>query len=279
MKNYYKAWAFIPLVIWIILFPAIGITIGLATGAFNQSITETMPSYMYWILVVCFAAAIYCLCVLIWWACKMNSIATNDLFIKLLIFMSLNFIAYLLIAKAIQINNQIKREKDLDNNKYKQKLVSQINEDMFIPDWEKAIIAQKAAKKQKKVVIKVEAEIDLSSEIKVERMLIRNFVKYVMYQVFKENPGITNTYQITKLIETKVNDVDIKNNLLGKYSEEFKQWNSPDEMIKVSITDVKKLLNEVDAKEIMIAHKQDRVDITIEVQVKIEKEKKQSLFC
>jgi hypothetical protein len=106
MKNYYKFWAFLPLIVWVFLFPAIGVGIGFTTGAFSQSINEAMPVYMYWILVVCFVASFYCIFVFIWWACKMNSISQNDLFIKLLVFACFNFAAYFLIAKAIAFNNE-----------------------------------------------------------------------------------------------------------------------------------------------------------------------------
>ncbi|WP_027063089.1 hypothetical protein [Mesoplasma seiffertii] len=279
MKNYYKAWAFVPLVVWVILFHGIGFGIGAATGAFNQSISEAMPPYMYWILVVCFAAAFYCLFVLIWWACKMNSLATNDLFVKLIIFISFNFIAYWLIAQAIAVNAQNKQQQIKDNNRYKQKVAVQISEDVFIPDWEKQLIAEKAAKKALKKQRQVETievqQIEVDSEIKTDRLLIRNFVKYLMYQVFQENPGITNTYQITKLIETKAHDQGLKQQLVKQYAQEFHQWNNIEDFAGVDSNSVEALLNQVDGDEIMVAHKQDRVDITIEVQVKIEKQQKQ----
>ncbi|WP_026389150.1 hypothetical protein [[Acholeplasma] multilocale] len=215
---------------------------------------------------------IFSMFVIVWWCIIMNKVSNLDMFTKIITLVLLNVPAYLFMESAVKYNKVLIEEETKDKSKYIQQVEEQITEDVFIPEWEKELIAKKAAKKNNKIKVvaeKTPEALKLEQQISIDRKIVRNFVKFVMYKVFVENEGITNTFKITELIKEKVYDKDIREKLIEEYSQTFSEWMNVEDDEEINAESVYDLLIDFNTEEIMVAHKQDRVDITIEVQVKL----------
>ncbi|WP_031542045.1 hypothetical protein [Mesoplasma photuris] len=252
MKKYKYLAIFFQL-IWIFLFALIGTLTAHFTG--NSSL-----GYISLI-------AIYPIILLTWWVMSMNTNKKMDALSKVGNLIILNIPAYFLIKKATSVANEKYRAELAESNKYKLEAEKEFDQSVFIPEWEKERIAIKQAKKKAKPVNKVTYESKIDIETVVSRKIIRNFIKFVMYEVFVENEGITNTFKITELIKEKISDQKTRKKLISEYNANLNKWNKFDKKEANIKIDVVNLLSSISPEELMIAHKQDRVDITIEVQI------------
>lgn len=269
--NKMKYYALIPLFLWIFLWSFTSYGLAVLTGL-----------NVMWVLTI---LSFICIGDLVWWCLTMNRTKEMDLFTKIIYLIVLNLPAYFMIKKAIQINWQLDKQNDLEAEKYKLTEAENIDFDnVVIPDWEKKIIAEKQNKKannnidKKNETKKLDKQNDtklLDPKLLLQRKIIRNYTKFVLFTTLKANPHLTATFDITRLVHEQFNNQVINLKLIDQYIKDLTKWNhfKTEELnLYTNIFEIaNQVLKSIYPGELEVAYKQDRVDITIEVQILLNK--------
>ncbi|PPE04309.1 hypothetical protein [Williamsoniiplasma lucivorax] len=143
------------------------------------------------------------------------------------------------------------------------------NEYDFTPDWEKAIIAQKAAKKAaksgKEKTKKTSAYLE-SPDFILQRKIINAYCKYLLFLVLSADKELKDTFQTTALVKEKA-FITNPEKQIQHFIKDYKQFlNENFEKTDAELKqEIMKTLTDTSAEEIMVAYKENRVDNTIEV--------------
>ena len=130
--------------------------------------------------------------------------------------------------------------------------------------------------KNKSTSVKKNAKYLIDPLFELQRKIIKAYGQYCLYNVLKKHPKITQTFEITKLVFQEINQ---KEQNLSNFVNEYDSWiklDSLDLQKYPKIGDFKKhitvVLKDTSNQEIFVSYKENRVDNTIYVRQKIQRE-------
>ncbi|AVP49748.1 hypothetical protein [Williamsoniiplasma luminosum] len=250
MKKF-KIISIIFLFIWIMLW-------GLFTALLVWA-TDVQP---LWVLMLFAIVAVFNL---VWWVLIADDKKELGMFTKFCFLFTLNFPAFIFAKlyrqqKVEQENEEIAKKKIIDpelDNEYD-----------FIPEWEKAIIAQKTPKKEKQPK-KISAYLE-NPDFVLQRKIINAYCQYLLFLVLSEEQTLTDTFEMTTRVSNKAyadNQEEQFRNFLKVFDlflpDNFHKTN---EELKMEIM---KTLNDTTPAEVMVLYKENRIENTINVKQKL----------
>ncbi|ATG97534.1 hypothetical protein [Mesoplasma lactucae] len=259
---------FIFQIIWIILFPVIGGVVAWATG-------ESSYGYIGIISII----AIFDL---VWFCLSMN---TKEMGIinKVGNLIILDIPAFLTMKKWFSENKTRALKKEVKENRYKKEISSDLNNreenydiDIIYTPKEIEYLENKQKQKNKKIIMNDKSETTrLNHEVEYERKVVRGFGVYLLYLIYKNNPELTNTYDLIQEYNKMVNQPQLRT----KETTDFLALKNISEFIQDydAKKDTYQILNQTPNEEIIIALKQDRVDMVIDAKSILKKEQTKKL--
>lgn len=260
MKNA-KYLTFIPLGFWIILWIALIGTV----------VYFTNLKFLYVLMFI----PLFSLFNLIWWVLVMNEKRALDRLTSFSFLIVLNFPAYWLAKKSREyaIKEEIRKTGNAKNLIHPE-LDSEYD---LLPNWEKEIIKNKEPNKLQKM-----SEYLIDPKFELQRLILNSYNQFLLYQVWTNNPGITQTYDLNQLIKKNVCNQTTNQKFIQDFTKNYEQWlivdwkEYPD--LKDNQNYIEAVLTETSPEEILVSYKQNRVDNTIEVKrILMVKNKKKSI--
>jgi len=243
-----KFWPFIPLILWILLFPLIG---GLIYWQTNQQ------SVLYISFV-----SIIAIFNLVWYIVKLSYHKTKmDGAISVGNWMILNAPAYFLIKsyfKSVEDNKNPKDRSELYNFEY--------------TDWELEELKEKNPKKYATLVNVEKLNEERGRVLTVREQIIHGFTVYLLVKIYNKQPSLVNTYETIQLVYANIDDeTEYKKNVKFFQNTDLKLFFAPAILKEINPQIIGDVLMHLDLEELKMQFKEERVQDQQEAKALLEK--------